>query len=318
MLDKYGRSIDYLRVSVTDRCNLRCIYCMPEDGIVKKQHEDILRFEEIYKIVRTAGILGIRKVRYTGGEPLIIKGIEELIYKTSILQNIEDIAITTNGILLNDMADDLKKAGLKRVNISLDSLDENKYKLITRGGSLDKVLSAIDKCLKIGLAPVKINTVLIKGINDNEIENFINLTRELPISIRFIELMPIGEAVKLSNAMVNNDEIIENYPELYPVRDNVNGVARMYKLKNATGTVGFISPLSCKFCSSCNRIRLTSGGTIKPCLHSEEEINIKNYISNEVTLRSELKKAILKKPQEHHLEQEKESKSKKMMFQVGG
>lgn len=318
MLDKYGRNIDYIRVSITDRCNLRCIYCMPETGIIKKQHEDILSFEEIHKIVKAAGALGIRKVRYTGGEPLIIKGIIELIHKTSRIQGIEDIAITTNGILLGDMVEDLKRAGLKRVNISLDSLSKEKFKYITRGGDIDKVFSAIDKCINIGLAPIKINTVLMKGINDDEIKSFIELTRELPISIRFIELMPIGEAVKLNSSMISSDEIIKSYPELNQVEDNEKGVARMYKLKDAKGTVGFISPLSCKFCSNCNRLRLTSNGSIKPCLHSEEEINIKNYIDNDYKLITKLRNTIFNKPQEHHLELEKESKSKKMMFQVGG
>jgi len=318
MLDKYGRNIDYIRVSITDRCNLRCIYCMPENGVAKKEHKDIISLEEIHKIVKAAGALGIKKVRYTGGEPLVRKGIVDLIHKTSVLQGIEDIAITTNGILLDEIAVDLKRAGLTRANISLDSLNKEKYELITRGGDLNKVLSAIDKCLRIGLAPLKINTVLMKGINDDEIKSFIELTRELPISIRFIELMPIGEAVNLNTSRINSDEIIKRYPELYEIKDNNKSVARLYRLKNAKGTVGFISPLSCKFCSNCNRIRLTSSGTIKPCLHSEEEIDIKNYLKDDLSLITKLEKSIFEKPEEHHLEQDKESKSKKMMFQVGG
>lgn len=318
MLDKYGRNIDYMRVSITDRCNLRCIYCMPENGVAKKEHKDIITFEQIHKIVKAAGALGIRKVRYTGGEPLVRKGIVDLINKTSRINGIEEIAITTNGILLEEMAEDLKRAGLTRANISLDSLNKEKYKNITRGGDLSKVFSAIEKCLKIGLAPLKINTVLMKGINDDEIKSFIELTRELPVSIRFIELMPIGEAVNLNTSMVNSDEIIKSYSELYEIKDLSNSVARLYKLKNAKGTVGFISPLSCKFCSNCNRIRLTSSGTIKPCLHSEEEIDIKNYTGDDLKLMTKLKESIIEKPQEHHLEKDKESKSKKMMFQVGG
>lgn len=318
MLDGHGRLIDYLRVSLTDRCNLRCIYCMPERGIEKKHHDDMLRFEEIYKIIKACASLGIKKVRFTGGEPLILKGIDKLIYETSNIPSIEDIAITTNGILLHDMADELKKAGLKRVNISLDTLKEDKFKLITRGGDINKVLSAIEKCIEIGLNPVKINTVVMRGINDGEIGDFINLTKTMPIHVRFIELMPIGEGAKLyKDGMMTSEEIIENYPDLMLVKDRSN-TASIYKLDGSKGTVGFISPLSSKFCSTCNRIRLTAAGTIKPCLHSEGEINIKKYIENEVMLTSALKDAIFNKPMEHHLDTENLSRSRKMMYQIGG
>ena len=265
MLDKYGRDINYLRISLTDRCNLRCVYCMPEEGVEKACHEDVLRYEEIIKIVQTAAKLGIKKIRYTGGEPLILRNIDQLIYETSIIPGIEDIAITTNGISLLEKADELKKAGLKRVNISLDTLKEDKYKMITRGGELKKVLSAIEKCISIGLTPVKINTVLLKGINDDEIEDLINLTKDMPVNIRFIELMPIGEGEKLySDNFISNDEVIESLTGLIPMVSKEGSTAKLYTKKGYKGTIGFISPLSCKFCSSCNRIRLTSVGTIKP------------------------------------------------------
>lgn len=319
MNDRYGRSIDYLRVSLTDRCNLRCIYCMPEEGVYKKSHEEILRFEEILKIVNAAALLGVKKIRYTGGEPLILKGIEELIEKTSKVSGIKDIAITTNGILLEDLADKLKESGLNRVNISLDTLKEDKFKQITRGGDINKVLRAIQKCISIGLTPVKINTVLIKGINDDEISDFINLTRELPVEIRFIELMPIGQGEKLyEKGFMSSDEVIARFPELMPLETNKNSTASLYKIKNSKGKVGFISPLSCKFCASCNRIRLTSMGTIKPCLHSANELNIKGYLNNEVLLTSALKEAIYNKPSQHNLECDKKSSSSKMMYQIGG
>ena len=318
MLDNHGRNIDYLRVSLTDRCNLRCIYCMPQEGVDKKSHDDIIRFEQVLKVVKACGTLGIKKVRYTGGEPLVLKDIDKLIYDTSKIPSIEDISITTNGILLYDIADDLKNAGLNRVNISLDTLKKDKFKTITRGGDINKVLHAIEKCLKIGLAPVKINVVLIRGINDREIGDFINMTKNEPIHVRFIELMPIGEGVKLYKyGMMRSDEVIENNPELLPVDDSSN-TARVFKLKNAKGTVGFISPLSCKFCSSCNRIRLTAAGTIKPCLHSESEIDIKEYTDNEVLLTSVLKNSIFNKPTQHHLDIDSQSESKKMMYQIGG
>ncbi|WML37034.1 GTP 3',8-cyclase MoaA [Clostridium sp. OS1-26] len=319
MNDRYGRSIDYLRVSLTDRCNLRCIYCMPEEGVYKKSHEEILRFEEILKIVNAAALLDVKKIRYTGGEPLILKGIEELIEKTSKISGVKDIAITTNGILLEDLADKLKASGLNRVNISLDTLKEDKFKEITRGGDINKVLRAIQKCINIGLTPVKINTVLIKGINDDEISDFINLTRELPVEIRFIELMPIGQGEKLyEKGFMSSDEVIARFSELKPLETNKNSTASLYEMKNSKGKVGFISPLSCKFCASCNRIRLTSTGTIKPCLHSANELNIKDYLNNEVLLTSSLKDAIYNKPSQHNLECDKKSSSSKMMYQIGG
>ncbi|MBI6874632.1 GTP 3',8-cyclase MoaA [Clostridium aciditolerans] len=319
MNDRYGRSIDYLRVSLTDRCNLRCIYCMPEEGVYKKSHEEILRFEEILKIVNAAALLGVKKIRYTGGELLILKGIEELIEKTSKVPGIKDIAITTNGILLEDLADKLKESGLSRVNISLDTLKEDKFKQITRGGDINKVLRAIQKCISIGLTPVKINTVLIKGINDDEISDFINLTRELPVEIRFIELMPIGQGEKLyEKGFMSSGEVIARFPELMPLETNKSSTASLYKMKNSKGKVGFISPLSCKFCTSCNRIRLTSMGTIKPCLHSANELNIKEYLNNEVLLTSALKEVIYNKPSQHNLECDKKSSSNKMMYQIGG
>lgn len=319
MLDNQGRNIDYLRVSLTDRCNLRCIYCMPEEGVDKKRHDDIMRFEEVVKIIKAFSKLGIRKVRYTGGEPLILKGIDGLIYETSKIEGIDDISITTNGILLHDMADDLKKAGLKRVNISLDTLKADKFKMITRGGDINKVLSAVDKCMSIGLAPVKLNIVLIRGINDNEAKDFIELTMKMPIHVRFIELMPIGEGVKLYGpGAMSGDEVIAENPGLIPIKTDRTSTARVYKLREAKGTVGFISPLSCKFCSDCNRIRLTAAGTIKPCLHSESEISIREYVDNEMKLMSVLKDAIFNKPEEHHLETDNLSRSKKMMYQIGG
>ncbi|APC39631.1 GTP 3',8-cyclase MoaA [Clostridium estertheticum] len=319
MRDSHGRNINYLRISVTDRCNLRCIYCMPEQGIKKLEHVDILRFEEIFKIVKVSEKLGINKVRYTGGEPLVMKDIDKLIYETSKLQGIEDISITTNGILLGDMASDLKKAGLKRVNISLDTLDDVKFKSITRIGNLDKVMKSIDRCLTLGLKPVKINTVLMRGFNDTEFEDFLNLTREMPIEIRFIELMPIGEGIKIyDKSKISFMEILKNHPELTQIENEKSSTAQMYKIKGAKGKIGFISPVSCKFCADCNKIRLTSTGTIKPCLHSKEEINLKQYLNNEEMLTNTLKQAIFDKPLEHHLEEEKISRSEKMMYQIGG
>jgi cyclic pyranopterin phosphate synthase len=318
MQDRFGRNIEYLRISITDRCNLRCLYCMPEEGIKKLDREKILSFEEIIKIVKACASLGIKKIRYTGGEPLIIKGIENLIHETAIIPGIEDIAITTNGILLYDMAEDLKRAGLKRVNISLDTLNEDKYRKITRGGDLKKVLMAIEKCIEIGMTPVKLNVVLIRGLNDNEVMDLMNLTMNMPVEVRFIELMPIGEGVKYyDEGRMSTEEIINSYPSLIPVESDLHSTATLYKLKNAKGNIGFITPLSCKFCDNCNRIRLTSTGTIKPCLHSREEVDIRKYVENEAMLIEVLKSAISSKPEEHHLNSENISRSEKDMYQIG-
>lgn len=318
MLDKRGRSIDYLRVSLTDRCNLRCIYCMPEKGIDKKCHEEILRFEEVEKIITACAALGIKKVRFTGGEPLVLKGLDKLIKHTASMPSINDIALTTNGILLADMAEDLKKAGLKRVNISLDTLQSGKFKKITRHGDINKVFRAIEKCLSLDMVPVKLNIVLMKGVNDDEIGDFLKLTLDAPIQVRFIELMPIGEGEKyFDKCSMKVEEITEKFPELVPIKDD-SRVASVYKIPGARGSVGLISPVSCKFCSECNRIRLTSIGTIKPCLHSAEEINLKSYLNNERKLIDVIKNAVYNKPEEHHLETERKSDTDRMMYQIGG
>ncbi|MCY6958724.1 GTP 3',8-cyclase MoaA [Clostridium brassicae] len=320
MVDNYGRRIEYLRVSLTDKCNLKCIYCMPEkEDVEKKCCRKKMSNEEIIKFVRIAASLGIKKIRYTGGEPLIVKDIDKLIYNTGRIHGIKDIAITTNGVLLEDMAGELKNAGLKRVNISLDTLREYRFKKITRNGDINKVLKAIDKCLCLGMTPLKINVVLLKGINDDEIGDFINLTKKLPIDVRFIELMPIGEGVKFyKNSLMTSEEVLERFPMLIRIKNKGISTAESYKLRNARGRIGFISPLSCKFCKDCNKIRLTSEGMIKPCLHSQEEISIKEYIDNEVLLTSKIREAILSKPEEHNMELNKRSETERMMFQIGG
>lgn len=317
MVDSYGRRINYLRISLTDRCNLRCIYCMPQEGIVKKRHEDIIRYEDVLKIIKAASKIGIDKIRFTGGEPLILKDIDKLIYYTSRIDSIRDISITTNGILLSDMIDDLKNAGLKRVNISLDTLNEDKFDEITRGGDLKKVLKGIEKCLSLGIKPIKINTVMMRGINSDELLDLMELTREIPISVRFIELMPIGEGERLyKKRFISSNEVISSY-ELIPMEGD-KSTAALYRFKDSLGSIGFISPMSHKFCNSCNRIRITSDGTIKPCLHSEKEISLKEYLGDEKLLLNKIKDAIYNKPREHHLVEDEKSNSKKMMFQIGG
>jgi cyclic pyranopterin phosphate synthase len=324
MKDKIGREIDYIRISVTDFCNLRCIYCMPKEGIVKREHKDILRYEEIITILKECVKLGINKVRITGGEPLVRKGIVDFISMIKEIKGIEDISITTNGILLADMALALKAAGLNRVNISLDTLNPKRYKMITRGGDIDKVFAALDTSLKAGLNPVKINMVVIRGINDDEIEEFAKLIIERPFHIRFIELMPIGEGAKLgSESAVESDEIrakVERIGELYPAKDvKNNGPAVTYRFKNAKGTIGFINPISHAFCSQCNRIRLTADGKLKPCLYSQKEFDIKIVVRNQPELLGRiLEEAILSKPERHGFYSKDMNKSQRNMYQIGG
>ncbi len=319
MRDNYGRNINYLRISVTDRCNLRCIYCMPEQGVKSLSHDEILRFEDTLKIIKAAASLGINKIRFTGGEPLVMKDIDKLIYDTSKISGIDDISITTNGILLSDMAADLQKAGLNRVNISLDTLNADKFRSITRVGNLEKVMESIYKCLSLGLTPVKINTVLLRGINDSEFVDFLNLIREIPVEIRFIELMPIGEGAHMyEKSKMSFMELLAVHPELTKIQTVKSSTAQLYNLEGAKGKIGFISPVSCKFCSDCNKIRLTSVGTIKPCLHSKEEINLSEYLNDEAKLTAALKSVILNKPLEHHLKEESASRSVKGMSQIGG
>lgn len=279
MLDNYGRKINYLRISVTDLCNLRCCYCMPAKGIPKKEHKEILRLEEIEGIARAAVKLGLNKIRITGGEPLIRKGIVELVHNISNIQGIKDLGLTTNGILLKNFAHDLKKAGLDRVNISIDSLAQDRYQAITRGGKAEDVWAGIEAARQEGLIPLKLNVVLIGGFNDDEIEDFVNLTLHEDIEVRFIELMPLGETRNWDEiSFLPNSKVLETNPRLIPLPFKGHGsTVRLYKLPNSKGKVGLISAVSSHFCSYCNRIRLTADGKLKPCLHSGTEIDFRNY-----------------------------------------
>jgi GTP 3',8-cyclase len=320
MKDTLGRNINYLRISVTDRCNLRCMYCMPEQGICKKEHGEILSLEQIYKVVEACSELGISKVRITGGEPLVRKGLTTLIEKISKLQGIEEVAMTTNGILLPRYAKELKAAGLNRVNISLDTINAEKYSYITRDGNLTDVMSGINAAEKAGLQPIKLNTVLIGGFNDDEIESFVNLTIEKDIDVRFIELMPIGQAGNWAKKhFVSNNEILNRVKELQPIQSNdPSSPAKYYKLPGARGKVGLINPISHTFCGNCNRIRLTADGKLKPCLHSEAEIDIKEVLKKGDSLQEIIKQAILQKPIEHNLNCQDNKPIVRDMYRIGG
>ncbi|MGE4277073.1 MAG: GTP 3',8-cyclase MoaA [Lawsonibacter sp.] len=316
MNDYFGREITYLRISVTDRCNLRCQYCMPEEGIVKQPHCDILSLEEIAEIAREAVGLGIRKIRITGGEPLVRRGILSLCRELAQLPGLEDLALTTNGTLLAPIAKELKAAGVGRVNISLDTLDPDKYHTITRLGQLEDALSGIRAAMEAGLTPLKINTVLIGGFNDDEIPDLVALTQQSPIELRFIELMPIGHASPFGKeAYLPCGTVLERVPNLQPMEKN--GVAELYRLPGAAGSVGLIRPISHLFCGECNRIRLTADGYLKPCLFSTEEIPL-HGLHGEM-LRKRLETAIAHKPAKHGvLTSAEHAGSARDMNQIGG
>lgn len=333
LIDNLGREISYLRVSITDRCNYRCIYCKPEEPFEFIPHEEILRYEEIVEIIEEAVNLGVTKVRITGGEPLARKGVVDFIKKLREIKKLEDISLTTNGFFLSEYAEKLKDAGLNRVNISLDSLQEEKYKKITRGGSLEKALKGIDSALKAGLWPIKINTVLIKGINDDEVEDFVRLTLRRPLNIRFIELMPSGEELKDNywDKFISVLEIKESLAEKYSFRpiniNSGNGPAKYYQIKGGQGTIGFITALSQHFCETCNRIRLTSEGKLRPCLFSNKEVDIKQAIRNAKTddkiirskiIRDNIREAINIKPEGHKLNKKFSNRDFFKMSKIGG
>ena len=317
MIDSFGRSITYLRLSVTELCNLRCRYCMPEEGVCKKKHEDMLTQEEMLQAVRACASLGIRKIRITGGEPLVKPNILPLCHEIAAIDGMEEICLTTNATLLAPVAKQLKQAGVDRLNISLDTLDETKFRMITRGGALSAALDGIKAALDAGFQKIKINTVLIGGFNIDEISSLAELTMQYPIDVRFIELMPMVDNPDFGpDAYVPNTVVLEKLPDLEPLPHD-GSVARLYCLPGALGKVGLISPVSAHFCSECNRIRITADGKVKPCLHSSDEISIKGL--DEEGMREKIKSAILEKPQWHgELSYYEKSRAGRSMNQIGG
>ncbi|HPL99392.1 MAG TPA: GTP 3',8-cyclase MoaA [Bacillota bacterium] len=326
MKDELGRNINYLRISVTDRCNLRCRYCMPEEGIEKKEHLDILTLEEIFEVVRVCADLGTNKIRITGGEPLVRNGLTGLIERITALESIKDLALTTNGSLLKKYARELKKAGLKRINISLDTMDDKKYEYLTRGGKLKDVLEGFHEALEVGLKPIKINTVLTKGFNEDEIGDFIRLTQNYDIDVRFIELMPLGHAAGFaSKHYISNLVVLERYKELELAEAaDKSSPAMYYKLPGAKGRVGFINPISHKFCDNCNRLRLTADGKLKPCLHSNLEIDVKGILRHRnsddrcLALQKAVEEAVQAKPGHHTLNDLYNKPIDRDMYTIGG
>lgn len=322
MIDKFGRNIDYLRISVTENCNLKCIYCIDEN-ILNKYKSDTLSDDEIIKIATECANLGIKKIRITGGEPLVRKNIENLIYRLNLINGIEEIYITTNGVLLYDKIEELKNNGLTGLNISLDSLYKDRFEKLTKFNKLSDVLSSIDKALKLGLK-VKLNTVIIDDINKDEIINFVNLTKDKKLDVRFIELMPIGAAKKHKG--ISNEEILNIIKSKFKNiktenRKDRSGPANYIKIENYKGKIGFISPISSCFCEECNRVRLTSNGFLKKCLHYNYGVDLKKHIRNGIT-SEELNKLIYSniydKPEKHLFLEECDNKEDKYMNQIGG
>lgn len=326
MLDRLGRKINYLRISITDRCNLRCRYCMPEEGVALKDHQEILSFEEIEKVVRVGAELGIKKIRLTGGEPLIRRNLPDLVAVISQIDTIDDVAITTNGVLFSALAARLKVAGLTRVNLSLDTLRKDRYHHITRGGDIEAVIKGLDTAIKEGLHPVKVNTVLIRGFNDDEILDFSRLAYNLPLHIRFIEFMPVGEVEYWNNErIVKNAEVfnlIEKHFSLKPGKiSRGNGPAKYFELEGGQGSVGFISPMSNHFCGECNRLRLTADGKLRACLYDGQERDLKEALRSERS-EEEIKRifieTILSKPERHAMGDKAWGAENRKMYQIGG
>jgi len=325
LIDRFNRRINYLRISITDRCNLRCIYCVPPFGERKLRHKDILRYEELLRIARIAIKLGVTKIRLTGGEPLVRKGVQEFIPMLAALEGLEDVSITTNGVFLKENLEMLKAAGIKRLNISIDSLDGEKFKRITGFDYFNKVWEGIETARDMGFYPIKLNVVLMKGINDDEVLDFGRLALEHPYHLRFIECMPVGLAEN-SLAFIPNAEIektlIDTFGPLIPVSPGAHdGPARRFRFEDGKGEIGLISAISHSFCQECNRLRLMANGILLPCLLSNTEVDIRDSLRRgclDGELIEVFKKAVSLKPECHPLSLENHQRVHRKMCSVGG
>lgn len=316
LTDMFSRSISYLRLSLTDRCNLRCLYCVTEDesngSLAKLRHEELLTYEELLRVVRVAVAMGITKVRLTGGEPLVRRGVLDFIRHLTAIQGLDDVRITTNGVLLEQYGEALHAAGVTKVNISLDSLLRDRVAAITGTDCFDQVWRGIETMLALGCAPLKLNMVAMRHVNDDEILEFARLSQRLPLQVRFIEFMPIGVSSRWStDTYIGTDEImarIRSLDELLPLqRGRSDGPAQVFRLgADAVGTLGFISPISHHFCSRCNRLRLTSAGALRSCLLHDDEVDLRAVLrsqAGDTAIRDTLLAAIRNKPRGHHLEE---------------
>jgi len=317
MIDRLGRNITYLRISVTDKCNLRCRYCMPEDGVCVKEHQDMLTEDEIITAVEAAAALGITKLRITGGEPLVKKNILSICRRAAAVEGIREVCMTTNGILLPQLGKQLREAGVSRLNLSLDTLDADKYAYITRIGRMEDFRAGLDAAFEAGFEKVKINAVLIGGFNDDEIRSLAELTKQYPLDMRFIELMPMYDSGDFDRrAYIPYTKVLEVLPEAVRVAQD-GGVAKLYRLPGAMGNIGLISPVSAHFCGECNRLRLTADGKLKPCLHAPDEYSLKGLDYD--GMKAVLEQAIWNKPAWHgDLDALHRSQAGRNMNQIGG
>ena len=317
MIDQFGRSITYLRLSVTELCNLRCRYCMPAEGVCKKSHADMLTEDEMILAVEAAASLGITKLRITGGEPLVKKNILSICRRAAAVPGIKEVCLTTNGILLPQLAKPLREAGVRRLNLSLDTLEPDRYAYITRIGRIEDFWKGFHAALDAGFDKIKLNAVLVGGFNDDEIVPLAELTKQYPVDMRFIEMMPMCDSARFGpDAYIPFTRVLEALPEAQPVPKD-GGVAKLYRLPGAKGNIGLISPVSAHFCGDCNRIRLTADGKVKPCLHSNAEYPLKGLDSE--GMRVQLEKAIWGKPKWHgDLDAAHHSGAGRNMNQIGG
>ncbi len=324
--DSYNRPIEYLRISVTDRCNLRCVYCMPEEGVAELAHAEVLSYEEIARLARVIVGLGVTKLRLTGGEPLARKGLEQLVAMLAAIPGVQDLSMTTNGTLLAARAEALSRAGLRRVNVSLDTLRPERFRAMTRRGRLEDVLDGIAAARQAGLTPIKINVVVIRGLNDDEVLDLARRTVEDGWNVRFIEVMPLApDPMWAHDGLVPSAEIrarIEAaFGPLTPVDGDGAGPARYYRLATSNGTLGFISPLSEHFCTRCNRLRLTANGQLMPCLMSEQAIDLRSVLrssAGDEELRRRVLDAIRAKPEGHHMGAAPRTAGATPMSRIGG
>ena len=326
LADSFNRPITYLRISVTDKCNLRCVYCMPERGLPWLPKADILSYEEIVELVQAAASAGVRAVRISGGEPLIRRNLDRLVAAVNAVPGIEDISLSTNALLLEEQIDSLAAAGLRRINVSLDTLDATRFERIARRPGLDRVLRGIDAAIERGIAPVKINVVVMRGENDAEIEAFAQWTRERAVYVRFIELMPVHENLGIAReAYMSSDEIldrVQSIGELRPVTGpGGNGPARYFAFDGAPGAIGVISPLSHDYCERCNRVRLTADGRLRLCLFGDYEIDLRTPLragaGGEEIVRL-LQSAMFIKPERHHLKLGETASRMRAFSEIGG
>lgn len=326
MQDQYGRTINYLRLSIIDRCNLRCFYCAPVQDLIKVPAGEILRYEELLRLAALGIKLGLRKIRVTGGEPLIRVGVEDFLAELAALPGLQEVTLTTNGILLAAKAAALRRAGLRRLNISLDSLQPRRFAQITGKDAWVQVWEGIETALAVGFAPVKINCVVLRGLNDDELLDFARLTFAWPLEIRFIEFMPIGSrSTWQANRFLPMLEIKERLASLGPLQplplEAASGPAERFRYPGAQGTLGFISPISQHFCHQCNRLRLTATGRLRPCLFSDTEIDLKGPLrsgASDRELTGLFRQALRQKPRRHQVNLDRDSGCQRQMVSIGG